>query len=407
MQVAVTCFAASTTISFSKSNVKIGDEVTVTVRFSGSDIAGVQFSISYDSSILTYKSCSGATYSGGTAVWYDDSSSVSSHSVSFSFKANKTGSTTISVSNVSVANSSGNPISGFSGAAATMTVSSNETTTAATTTKAPETTTKKQETTTKKQETTTKKEETTTETTTEEEKDNEITLNSKVYTLVDDSAFVDAPDGFDETYSDYKGGKILTYTSKDKSQQIVCLMDADGKKIFALFDDEKDSFSEYIKIKSSTLPLILVTPKEGVIPSSYSSVKVKINDNEVSAYQNEEFKAKGLHLIYALNLDDGKAGLYVYDGNDKTIQRYYGLSVNAPDPETTTEEKTTEAQKTQDIPFEKSTMVKLICALGVLLLAAFIAIVTLAIKLKKKGENADDVGMRIIEKDDDGNIYFS
>jgi len=401
MQMCIIAFAGAT-MSFSKSNVKVGDSVTVTVTVSGKNIAGVQFNINYDSSMLTLKSCSDSS-GGGKVMWYHDSGSVSSHSTTFVFSANKTGRTYIGTSGMLVSDSNADPISGFSDQGANLTISSEETTT-----KAPETTTKKQETTTRRQETTTRREEsttkeTTTETTTEKPKNDEITLGGKTYKLVDDSAFVNAPDGFDETYSDYKGEKILTYTSKDKSQQIVCVMDEDGKKIFALFDDEKDSFSEFIKIKSESLPLVMLTAKDNVLPESYLPVNIEIKEQKITAYQNEEFKAKGLYLIYAMNLNDGKSALYVYDDNDKTIQRYYGLDVT---PEETTTQPTTEAVKTEEdgIPLKKQTMIKAICALGVLLLAAFIAIITLAIKLKKK-VGSDDDELYIIDETDNYSDY--
>ncbi|MBE6836174.1 MAG: hypothetical protein E7515_08015 [Ruminococcaceae bacterium] len=401
LNVSLVAFAASTTIAFSQNNVELGDSVTVTVRFSGSNIAGVQFSISYDSSILTYKSCSGASFNGGTAVWYDDNSSASSHSVSFVFKANKVGSTTIQVSSVLVSDNAGDKINGFSGAAATLKVVPEETTTKApeTTTKAPATTTRAPETTTRRDSTTTTASttENTTETTTKP-KDDKVVLNGKTYTLVDDSAFVDAPDGFDETYSDYKGNRILTYTSKDKTQQIVCIEDEDGKKSFALFDDESDSFSEYIRIKSESLPLVLLAAKKNSIPESYKPVNIKINDKEIAAYQNDEFKAKGLYLLYALSLKDGNSSLYVYDENDGSIQKYYGLSVKESEPETTTE-PTTQADPDNNIGMKKTTMIKAICALAVVLLASIIAVVTLAVKLRKREKAVAEEGTYTVDDD--------
>ena len=399
LEMSVMSFAAGTTLIFSKNNVELGDDVTVTVRFSGKDIAGVEFNIDYDSTVLTYKSAGGSgstSYSGGKAISNLDSGSTDSYTVSFVFTANAKGSSTISVSGVKVADGEGNPVSGFDGAAAKLNVVSAETTTEKETEKENEKENEKE--------------------TTEKTQANkgEITLDGKTYSLVDDSAFVDAPDGFDETYSDYKGEKILTYTSKDKSQQIVCIMNEDGKKSFALFDDEKDTFSAYIQLSEPELPILLIAAKEGIIPEGFTPVNITVNENEIVAYESEEFKSNGIYLIYALNLNNGKAGLYVYDSNDATVQRYYKLSASQPkeDEETTSEPVIEAAEETEvnEISVKKETMIKIICALGVLLLAALIAVVTLAVKLKKKSSIYNDSDMYIIDEDDNDDnddTYYS
>ena len=392
LEMSILSFAGGTTLIFSKNNVELGNDVTVTVRFSGKNIAGVEFNISYDSTILKYKSAVGSgstSYNGGKVISNCDSGSTDSYSVSIVFTAEKAGSTTISVSGVKVADNEANPISGFDGAAATLTVVSAE--------KPTEKETEK---------TTAKEEEKTTKA---EAKAGEITLNGKTYSLIDDSAFVDAPDGFDETYSDYNGEKILTYTAKDKSQLIAPIMDEDGKKSFALFDDEKDTFSEYIQLSSAELPVLLIAAKEGIIPEGFTPVNIKVNDTEIVAYENEEFKANGIYLIYALSLDNGRAGLYVYDGNDATIQKYYKLSELPAEEETTTEPATEPVEKPveNEVPLEKATMIKIICALAVLLLAALIAVVTLAVKLKKKSAAYNDTDMYIIEEDGNDDTYYT
>jgi hypothetical protein len=380
----VISFAAGATMSFSKSEVKLGDNVTVTVTVSGSNIAGVQFNINYDSSVLTLKSCSDSS-GGGKVMWYHENGSVSSHSTTFVFTANKTGRTYISTSGMLVSDSNADKIGGFSDQGAYLTVSSNETTTKApeTTTKKPETTTKAPETTTKKQDsstTTTKKDESTTESTTTADNTKAV-LNGKEYLFVDDSAFVDAPDGFDETYSDYKGNRILTYTSKDKSQQIVCLTDEENNKIFALFNDEKDEFSELIKVKSADLHLIVLTARNDIIPSGFAPTTAKIGDRDITVYQNATFKAENICLVYALGRD-GNAAFYVYDNTDGTFQRYRALTPVTS--ETVTETETTDPSLDGRIPLSKTNMLKAIIALAVVLLASLIAILTLALKLRKR-----------------------
>lgn len=403
-QMAVVSFAASTTLYFSEHDVDLGDNVTVTVTFRGGDISGVQFNIDYDSTVLTYKSSSGTgstSYNGGRTVSNLDSGTTDSYSVNFVFTANGKGSSQVSVNNVKVSDGNGDAISGFDGASARLNVVSASTTekqTEATTEKSTEKATEKQE-----------------EKTTENAnlKHGEISIGGVVYRLVDDSAFVDAPDGFDETYSDYKGEKILTYTSKDKSQQIVCIMDSEGRKSFALFDDEKDSFSEYLIIKSEALPIVLLAANSSVIPEGFKPVNIDVGGFEIVAYENEQFKANGICLIYGLSTNDGRANLYIYDKNDGTLQKYYSVNTPAPKAEESTQPVTEAAtENTSDsadsIPLEKATMIKIICAVSLMLVAALIAVVTLAVKLKRKGGSDEDDVIYVSDDDSDGSdIYFT
>lgn len=405
LQMAVVSSAASTTLYFSEHEVDLGDEVTVTVTFRGGDIAGVGFNIDYDSSVLTYKGASGSgttLYDNGKTVSNLESGTTDSYTVDFVFTANGKGSSQITINDVKVSDGNGDPIRGFDGASAKLeVVSANK----------PE-----EESTTKAEEKTTE-EKTTEETSKKSEKPGEITLGGRTYTLVDDSAFVDAPDGFDETYSDYKGSRILTYTSKDKAQQIVCIMDDEGTKSFALFDDEKDTFSEYLIIRSESVPIILLAAKDNMIPSGFTPVNIEIGGDEIVAYENEQFKTNGICLIYGLSSSEGKAGLYIYDTNEGTLQKYYNVNTPAaPKAEEENTQTTTEAvieannDVEDNIPLKKSTMIKIICAVSAVLVAALIAVVTLAVKFRKKSSVNENEGEEIVyvTQDDDGNdIYFT
>ena len=383
---------AGTTLYFSSSNVELGNNVTVTVKFSGSDIAGVQFNISYDSTVLTYKSCSGgdsASFSGGKVVSYLNSGSTLSYSVSLVFTANAVGSTTVRVTGVGVSDSNGNALGGFDGQAATLSVSSPATAAPAATTAAPAATTKASTASTTKASspsvTTSAPAGVTAagETTTTVITNNKVALlDGKEYQFVDDSAFVDPPTGFNETYSDYAGNQILTYTSIDGSQKIVCLMDEQTNKFFALFDDETDTFSDYILLNSANIPLIILKANENDIPSGFTETQITIGDKTITAYESDSFKENGYYLVYALN-SQGISGFYRYDKTDGTFQRFDAGSLAVT--ETTTAELTADDK----IPITKVNLLRILCAVGAVLILSLIAVITLAVKLKKRKENVE------------------
>ena len=92
----ITAFAApSTTIAFSSNSVKPGDSVTVTVRLNaGTDIYGVNTTVTFDPNVLQYVSGAGSA-SGGTLKIVESPSGGSTFTVNIKFKALKEGNCTI------------------------------------------------------------------------------------------------------------------------------------------------------------------------------------------------------------------------------------------------------------------------------------------------------------------------
>ena len=107
----LSAFAASTIVSFSKSQLNVGDTVNVTVKFSpGKTMYAVEGLVSYDSSVLKFVSGDGANGSGGS-VKIVLAASSSSASTTLSFKAIAAGKSSVSVSQCSYVNESEQTVS--------------------------------------------------------------------------------------------------------------------------------------------------------------------------------------------------------------------------------------------------------------------------------------------------------
>lgn len=117
---AVPVSAASTIISFSKNNVKVGDTVSVTVTVSENSMYGAKLNISYNESVLTY--VSGASGGAGELQIVDESlSGENRKSYTITFKAKKAGNSVISASGSVGAGIPATDVN-LKGASATMTV---------------------------------------------------------------------------------------------------------------------------------------------------------------------------------------------------------------------------------------------------------------------------------------------
>lgn len=126
-----TVFAGAVSIKASKSSVKVGQTVSVTVSFGGK-VSAAQFKLSYDKSKFDYVSCSAGTFGTGTNTYvyvnYEDVEDLAS--VTLTFKAKATGSGDFSISGVVLSGSSS-----ISNSKTTVKINAASTTTKKTTTK--------------------------------------------------------------------------------------------------------------------------------------------------------------------------------------------------------------------------------------------------------------------------------
>jgi len=112
---ATVAFAANASLSVSGGgSYTKGSTVTINVTYSASSVCGGTSSITYDSSVLQYVSCSGgvapSSASGVFSVQFVDPNDRSSMSYSLTFKAIGTGSTSVSVTTTDLIDYDGNAL---------------------------------------------------------------------------------------------------------------------------------------------------------------------------------------------------------------------------------------------------------------------------------------------------------
>ena len=120
--------AASLNISASNTKPKIGDTVTVTVRFS-QPVTTASFKLNYNNSVLQYSSNTiGGTNSGSSIIvdYIDLVGLKAVSSAKFTFKAKAAGTAKISISGITISDAQGNELSASAGST-TITVTKKET----------------------------------------------------------------------------------------------------------------------------------------------------------------------------------------------------------------------------------------------------------------------------------------
>ena len=315
-------FAASASVKAS-SSVQIGTTFTVTLSFSGGDIyiAGVTASVSFDSDKIKYVSCSGdgeanISGNGGSIVLETTSTSKKSLSIKLKFKALAEGETKISLTKSDIADWDGKTIG-------TPTSSKNIAIT------------KKEE----KPETDPVKPDpvkpdpvkpdpvkpdpiTPSEPVVPEEVKTAIPIDiygEKQYlwrTLTN----VKLPENFTTKTIVYDGEQIQAAVNEANDLTIMYFTDDKGTNGSFYIYNGYNQFYKFKEIEiggNHYIPLNSVGDEE--LPKGYNQSMIELNGESILVWSNTD--KPDFSYIYALNRETNYKGLYVFENNEKTIQR--------------------------------------------------------------------------------------
>lgn len=99
---------------------------------------------------------------------------------------------------------------------------------------------------------------------------------------------------------------------------LLYLRDKNNKDAFYIYDKEKDSVTLYNEIVNNELHVYLEEPTKTI--DNLIPVKVKINDEELNAYQIRENSKD--YIVYGTNVITGEKNFYVYDKDNQTISLF-------------------------------------------------------------------------------------
>lgn len=213
--------------------------------------------------------------------------------------------------------------------------------------------------------------------------DVDVTVDGVSYKLSDSFKNADIPAGFTEVKLPYEGTERRFVQDATGTITLAYLVDAEGAGNFFQYNQNDGSFAAYVMVTvSPSTTIVLQKAEKGLkIPAGYQEVKLTVNNNEFPAWQDVD--QEGFYLVYALNSGTGEKGFYQYDTMEESYQRFV-VSEN-------TEEKEASANTNKILQLvEKNLMIVLIgvVALVVILL---IVIITLAVKLRYRNLELDDL----------------
>ena len=159
-----------------------------------------------------------------------------------------------------------------------------------------------------------------------------VTVDGKSYSVIRKEGILEAPSNYDKSTIKIGEEEVLCYKNKKTKDILIGLTDNKGNSKYFTYDEKTGKYSgyNYMLVNGTSLKLISM-PKED-IPSGYSKVSFDYDNNKIEGYQyfekgvtyaaDDNVKGSSFYLLYAVNEETGKKGMYIYDKEENTIQRY-------------------------------------------------------------------------------------
>ena len=161
----------------------------------------------------------------------------------------------------------------------------------------------------------------------------EVTINKKKYTIVRKEGVIEnIPENYEKSSIKIGEDDILCYKNTKTNNILIGLKDEKGEAKFYSYDEKTKKYTSYNGYKIGGLYLNITTMPNDKIPSGYSKVSFKYENNKLDGYQlidksgtyaaDESVKGSDFYLLYAVNETTGETSTYVYDKLEGTIQRF-------------------------------------------------------------------------------------
>lgn len=167
---------------------------------------------------------------------------------------------------------------------------------------------------------------------TPEENPDAIVINGHEYKLSATIPNDKVPDDFTKTTVNCKGqeAEALQFNMGDVLLVYLTTPDTEVKNTLAVYNQQSDSIYPFVKLESGNSYYILLNaPTDAQLPDTYAASALELGDyGTVTAFGNQEPSLSEFYLLYAIS-NQGNTGWYQYDKTEQTVQRYIQQSENS------------------------------------------------------------------------------
>lgn len=124
---------------------------------------------------------------------------------------------------------------------------------------------------------------------------------------------------YKETTLSINNEEVPAFHSEITKYTLVGLKDANGNINLYIYNEKDKSYTLYKELTFKSI-ILYITNGDNEVPSDYKKTIVTINNEKVVAYKSTENNS--FYLIYGMNIETGAIGLYQYDEEEGTLQRF-------------------------------------------------------------------------------------
>lgn len=151
-----------------------------------------------------------------------------------------------------------------------------------------------------------------------------VTIDKKEYTVVKKVSALTGPSTYVANTTTINDITVPSFYSDITKYTLVGLKNSDNEIGLYIYNAKDNSYIKYNEINFNKI--ILFPMKLVDVPEKYKEFQIKINDILTTVYKLN--KDSNYALIYGVNIETGKANLYMYDSKDNTLQRYNEEELN-------------------------------------------------------------------------------
>lgn len=345
-------------ISFTDPETAVGEyvEIRCVLRSTSGNMGDISVDLSYDESYLRFDSGDGVESSGSGALVCTASEDSAEVTFLAKFQALQEGTTKVEITGATVSDVNGNTLS-LSQGNSTVKIAEGDPS---------------------------KIEDT--EPVSEAE-DIQVDVNGVLYTLTDEFADADIPNGYARTQRTLDGEERQMVENESGNVCLGYLKDEEGTGDFFLYNEENATFSPYAEISISDITSIIVLNDTSAVslPDKYSEAKLSLNDKEFPVWQDTE--KEGIYVIYAMN-SAGETGYYQYDSVEGTYQRFEPVTEGNEEEEAVADTSTI-LGKIQSFIEGHMSLAILVVGIGGIL--GLLILIILAVKLHNRNAELDEL----------------
>ena len=145
-----------------------------------------------------------------------------------------------------------------------------------------------------------------------------VTVNSKIYTVVKIKENLPAASLYTETTININGFEIPAYKNDNTNLVLVGLKDEEGNISLYIYNKDKNEYQEYNEIGVNKITIYPLTSNEEI--KGYKKDTITINGVKVDGYYYT--KDSDYVIIYGINVETGDKGFYMYDKKMQSLIKY-------------------------------------------------------------------------------------